>query len=124
MRQILVLQDAAFGLSAISLWEVGKKNQIGKLPLKKDLGTWLKEAVAAHIILLPLTPEIVADAMNLPDFPNRDPADELIVATARVHRLTLLTTDTQLKRYRHAQIRHFYASLQADFQALSSIDWA
>ncbi len=112
LRQILGLRDAQLGLSAISLWEVGKKNQIGKLPLKKELGAWLKEAVAARIILLPLTPEIVADAMNLPDFPNRDPADELIVATARVHRLTLLTTDTQLKGYGHAQIRHFTPVLE------------
>jgi PIN domain nuclease of toxin-antitoxin system len=107
LRQILDLRDAQFGLSAISLWEVGKKNQMGKLELKKELGAWLREAVAAHIDVLPLTPEIVADAMSLPDFPNRDPADEIIVATARVHRLTLLTTDTQLKRYRHAQIRYF-----------------
>jgi PIN domain nuclease of toxin-antitoxin system len=112
LGQILGAPDTQFGLSAISLWEVGKKNQIGKLPLKKDLGAWLKEAVAAPMILLPLTPEIVADAMGLPVFPNRDPADELIVATARVHRLTLLTTDTQLKNYRHAQIRHFTPVLE------------
>jgi PIN domain nuclease of toxin-antitoxin system len=55
---------------------------------------------------MPLTPEIIADVMSLSDFPNRDPADELILATARVRRLTLLTTDAQLKRYRYAQIRH------------------
>jgi len=112
LRRILDLRDAPFGLSAISLWEVGKKNQMGRLPLKQELGAWLKEAVGTRIELLPLTPEIVTDAMNLPDFPNRDPADELIVATARVHRLTLLTTDTQLKRYRHAQIRHFTPVLE------------
>jgi len=107
LRLILSGHGVQFGLSAISLWEVAKKNQIGRLPLKKDIGAWLTEAVAVGIDLLPLTPEIIADAMTLPDFPNRDPADELIVATARVHRLVLLTTDTQLKRYRHAQIRHF-----------------
>jgi PIN domain nuclease of toxin-antitoxin system len=112
LRQILDVRDGQFGLSAISLWEVGKKHQIGRLPLRKDLGAWLKEAVATSINVLPLTPEIIADAMNLPDFPNRDPADELIVATARVHRLTLLTTDLQLKRYRHAQIRHFTPVLE------------
>ena len=100
-------RDAQFGLSAISLWEVGKKLQIGKLELEKELGTWLKEAVASHIHVLPLTPEIVADAMRLQDFPNPDPADELIVATARVHRLTLFTTDTKLKGYRHARIEYF-----------------
>ncbi len=107
VRQLLEDRDTPFGLSAISLWEVGKKHQLGKLELKKELGAWLREAVATHIQLLPLTSDVVTDAMNLPDFPNRDPADELIVATARVHKLTLLTTDTKLKGYRHARIHHF-----------------
>lgn len=35
--------------------------------------------------------EVVSEAMMLPAFPNRDPVDELIVATARIHQLTLLT---------------------------------
>jgi len=104
---ILRCPEAVFGLSAISLWEVAKKNQTGKLPLKKDLGAWLKEATSGNIVLLPLTLEVVADAMSLPEFPNRDPADELIVATARVHQLMLLTTDARLKGYRHAPIHHF-----------------
>jgi predicted nucleic acid-binding protein len=49
----------------------------------------------------------VVEAMRLPDFLNRDPADELIVATARVHKLTLLTTDTKLKGYAHAHVHYF-----------------
>jgi len=112
IRELLDERDAQFGLSAISLWEVGKKHQIGKLDLKKELGAWLKEAVASHIYILPLTPEIIADAMVLPDFPVRDPADELIVATARVHKLTLLTTDTKLKGYRHVRIKYFTPVLE------------
>jgi PIN domain nuclease of toxin-antitoxin system len=107
VRRILDDRGVQFGLSAISLWEVGKKHQIGKLVLKKELGAWLNEAVSAHIQLLPITPEIVTEARRLPDFPNHDPADELIVATARVHQLTLLTADTKLKNYRHARIRYF-----------------
>jgi PIN domain nuclease of toxin-antitoxin system len=107
IRRVLEKRDAQFGLSAISLWEVGKKHQIGKLELKKELGAWLSEAVSSQIQILPITSEIVAEAMGLPDFPNRDPADELIVATARAHRLTLLTADTKLKNYRHAKIRYF-----------------
>ena len=107
ISEILAQKDAQFGLSAISLWEVGKKHQIGKLQLHQSLGAWLKGATAANIQVLPLTPEVVADAMHLPDFPVHDPADELIVATARVHRLTLLTTDTKLKNYRHARIHYF-----------------
>jgi len=112
IQALLSKRDAQFGLSAISLWEVGKKHQVGKLELKQELGAWLKGALAAHMNVLPLTPEIVADAMSLPAFPVRDPADELIVATSRVHRLTLLTTDTQLKSYRHARIQYFKPVLE------------
>jgi len=113
IRALLDRRGAQFGLSAISLWEVGKKHQIGKLDLEQELGTWLRGAVSAHIHVLPLTPEIIADAMSLPDFPNCDPADELIVATARIHRLTLLTSDTKLKGYRHARIQYFTRSRKA-----------
>jgi len=107
IQQLLIGRDAQFGLAAISLWEVGKKHQLGKLELRQELSLWLKGALASHIQVLPITPDIVADAMRLPDFPVRDPADELVVATARVHNLTLLTTDTALKGYRHARIRYF-----------------
>ena len=107
VRAVLQRREAVFGLSAISLWEVGKKVQIGKLTLPKDLTGWFADAVAPNVGVLPLTAEIVVEAMSLPDFPVRDPADELIVATARVHKLTLLTTDTKLKDYRHARIRYF-----------------
>ena len=112
IKTLLNQRDTQFGLSVISLWEVGKKHRIGKLELTKELGAWLKEAVASHIGTLTITPEIVADAMTLPDFPVRDPADELIVATARVHKLTLLTSDTKLKDYRHARIQYFTPILE------------
>lgn len=104
---VMKAPDELFALAAISLWEIGKKVQIGKLPLPKDLPGWFADALTPNLLLLPLTPEIVADAMRLPNFPNRDPGDELIVAAARVHQLTLLTTDRKLKNYRHARIRYF-----------------
>jgi PIN domain nuclease of toxin-antitoxin system len=110
--KLLRVPDEIFGLSAISLWEIGKKVQIGKLPLPKDLPAWFETALTSNLTLFPITSEIVADAMRLPDFPNRDPADELIVATARVHRLTVLTTDTKLKGYRHARIHYFTPKLE------------
>jgi len=105
-QKILSDSNVTFGLSAYSLWEVGKKVQKGKLILPGDLLAWFGE-VLTNVNVLPLTPSIIADAMRLPDFPNHDPGDELIVATARVHKLTLLTTDMQLKNYRHARIHYF-----------------
>lgn len=105
--RLLQAPREVYGLAAISLWEVGKKVQIGKLHLPKDLPAWFLDALAPNIELLPLVAEVVTDAMRLPEFPNRDPAGELIVATARVHKLTLLTTDTKLKDYPHVRIHYF-----------------
>jgi PIN domain nuclease of toxin-antitoxin system len=106
-RRILAAANETFGLSAISLWEVGKKHQLGKLSLDRELADWFRHSVGGNVDVLPLTPEVVVDAMRLPAFPNRDPADELIVATARVHRLALVTTDRNLRRYRHAKVSYF-----------------
>ena len=105
--RLLKIPNEMYGLAAISLWEVGKKVQSGKLPLPKDLTDWFRDALAPNIEILSLSPPVVIDAMRLSQFPNRDPADELIVATARVHELTLLTTDTKLKNYRYARIHYF-----------------
>ncbi len=105
--------EEMYGLAAISIWEVGKKVQIRKLALPKDLSGWFTDALASNIEILPLTAQVVTDAMRLPEFPNRDPADELIIATARIHKLTLLTTDTKLKNYRHAHIHYFKPVLRA-----------
>lgn len=108
-RVLRVLQAPreTFGLAAISLWEIGKKVQVGKLSLPKDLAGWFADALAPNIEILPLEREVVTEAMRLPEFPTRDPADELIVASARIHDLTLITTDTKLKSYRHARVDYF-----------------
>ena len=105
--RVLQAPRASFGLAAISLWEIGKKVQVGKLSLPKALPLWFADALAPNLQVLALNDDVVVEAMRLPDFPNRDPADELIVATARVHRLTLLTTDTKLKDYAHTPIHYF-----------------
>ena len=109
-----IVDDASelLGLSVFSFWEVAKKHQKGKLPLPMELAAWFKAAVPQNVRVLPLTPEIIIEAAHLPDFPVNDPADELIVATARIHKLTLLTTDTKLKGYRHARIHYFTPVLE------------
>ena len=106
VQGILANPERELALSVYSLWEAAKKHQKGKLPLPMDLAAWLKAAVTENIHVLPLTPEIIVESTRLPDFPVNDPGDELIVATARVHGLPLLTSDSELKAYRHARIRY------------------
>ena len=110
--KILSASGEVFGLCAYSLWEVAKKVQKGKLVLPSDLPAWFDD-VLTNVTVIPLIPVVITDAMRLPDFPNYDPGDELIVATARVHKLTLITTDTALKGYRHARVRYFKPILKA-----------
>jgi PIN domain nuclease of toxin-antitoxin system len=106
VRRILASSKAELAISIYSLWEAGKKHQEDKLPLPMDLAEWFKTAIPPNLHVLPLTPEIIVESTRLPDFPVNDPGDELIVATARVHNILLLTMDTQLRGYRHARVQY------------------
>lgn len=55
------------------------------------------------IRLIDLTPKIAIEATELPGDFHKDPADRLIVATARVHDCRLLTVDTQILNYPHVK---------------------
>lgn len=53
------------------------------------------------IRLLPLTPAIVVEFTRLPQPFHKDPADQMIVATARIHRCPLATADDKILDYVH-----------------------
>jgi PIN domain nuclease of toxin-antitoxin system len=55
------------------------------------------------VLLLDLTPRIAVASTELPGSFHRDPADQIIVATARVHGLPLLTSDERILNYPHVQ---------------------
>jgi PIN domain nuclease of toxin-antitoxin system len=53
--------------------------------------------------VLPLSTEVAVESCHLPGEFHRDPADQIITATARVHALTLLTADQRLQAYGHVR---------------------
>jgi len=82
-------------LSAISPWEVAMLVSKGRLTLDRDVGEWVQTATSlSGIRIEPITPEIAVASTRLPDVLHSDPADRLIVATAR-HLGALLITDDQ-----------------------------
>ncbi len=93
-------------LSCVSLREIALKAADGKLDLGTSLSAWLPGALNG-IEVLTISPDIAADSVALPAFPNRDPYDQMIVATARAHGLTLVTSDRALKKYPHARVLYF-----------------
>ena len=88
---------APFGVAGISLWEIAMLHSLGRIALSMQLREWLQRAVAPPLVqLFDLTPAIAAEVANLPDSFHRDPADRILVATARVYRATLVTSDGRI----------------------------
>ncbi|MGH9324354.1 MAG: type II toxin-antitoxin system VapC family toxin [Vicinamibacteria bacterium] len=94
--------DERVGLAAISLkeaaWHLARKRIVvdeafGPWPL------WLRSAAGfSRIDVLPLTVDVAIESEQLGDSFPADPADCLIAATARVHSLTLITSDTGIRK--------------------------
>lgn len=97
-------RDGDIGVSAIACWEVAKLVALGRLELDRPVGEWLGRALAASgCRVLPLAPNVAVAATTLPGEFHRDPADQIIVATARVWNCTLLTVDHKLLAYPHVR---------------------
>ncbi|HYG09849.1 MAG TPA: type II toxin-antitoxin system VapC family toxin [Pyrinomonadaceae bacterium] len=92
------------GVSAISCWEVAKLVEYGRLVLPCSVADWFDQALAyPGVRLLDLTPRIALESTQLPAGFHRDPADQIIVATARVYNCPLLTVDSKILVYPHVQ---------------------
>jgi PIN domain nuclease of toxin-antitoxin system len=88
------------GVSAISCWEVAKLVEYGRLVLPCGLAEWFDQTLSyPGVQLLELTPEIVIESTQLPGEFHRDPADQIIVATARVNNCPLVTSDSKISKY-------------------------
>ena len=102
-----ILQDTAqapLGVATISAWEISKKTSLGKLSLSLPVLDWQHRAGAGPgVAMVPMTMDIAYDSSYLPGDFHRDPADQLIVATARIHGVPLITCDERILAYPHVQ---------------------
>jgi PIN domain nuclease of toxin-antitoxin system len=92
-------------LSAISLWEGQVLHAKGRLDLPLSFPEWLVRATDERMIsVLPLDVEVILALDALPASFHGDPADRLIVATARRHALALATRDSNIRKSRLVRI--------------------
>lgn len=100
---------AQLHVATISAWELAMLIAKGRLTLARELGDWIAETRRPPgVLLVPLTAEIAVDAARLPEFRVGDPADRMIVATARALGAELVTADRRLIGYGrtgHVQVR-------------------
>lgn len=91
-----LLEADTWSISAITLWELSKLSQIGRIDL--DLASPEVTRLLARVHTWPLTLDICR-AIDTLDF-RGDPADEIIAATSVVHQVPLVTRDRQIRRSR------------------------
>lgn len=112
--QVLIRQAAAGNelyVSAITPWEIAMLVSKGKLVLEQDVGEWIETALGQPgIRLMPLSPEIAVASTRLPGVIHGDPADRILVATARHLSALLVSADGLLLTYGAAgHVRTFAA---------------
>ncbi|MYF89837.1 MAG: type II toxin-antitoxin system VapC family toxin [Boseongicola sp. SB0676_bin_33] len=84
-------------VSDISLWEVATLYSLGRIRLTIPLREWLEKAVAPPLVRRDgISPATADELASLPDSFHRDPADRILVATARITGATLLTQDRRI----------------------------
>ena len=104
-RNLIQQSAQADGLyvSAITPWEIAMLVSKGRLTLVQEIGEWLRTAISLPgVRLAPLSVEVSVGSTRLPGDFHSDPADRIIVATARHLGATLVTADKLILDYSKA----------------------
>jgi len=96
------IEEDEVHVSAISAWEVAVLVRRGRLKLTMEVRDWIARSEALPFFqFVPVSAHIAVESVGLPDFPHDDPADRIIVATARSLNATLITKDEKIRKYSH-----------------------
>lgn len=92
--------DQKVRVSPISAWELGLLSSKGRLPTARPPLAMFGEVIAnPGVRVEPLSPEVLIDSSFLPGRLHNDPADRILIATARAYGLTLVTRDRAILDY-------------------------
>lgn len=94
------INDANAYVSAITPWEISMLAVKERIKLAKPTSDWLNTAFQeTNIQLIPLSIEASVESCQLPGNFHPDPADRFIVASARLHDMTIITRDQRILEY-------------------------
>ncbi len=100
VNQTLGQHAETLALADISLWEAAKWVELGRLQLLVPLAEFFRLAITEELTVLPVTAAIAERVTSLEASGfHKDPADQLIVATALVHGLRLISDDTRIRQW-------------------------
>jgi PIN domain nuclease of toxin-antitoxin system len=88
---------SALGVSDVTLWEIALLLERGRIRLALPLDEWLARATAGPMVeRYGISPAVAREVVDLATTRDWDPADRIIVATARVLGVPLVTSDTRI----------------------------
>ena len=91
-------------ISSISAWEIAMLIEKGRLVLSMDVESWIDEVTQIDgVRFVPVDNEIGIKSTMLPGEFHKDPADRMIVATARKLAIPLVTADERIINYEHVK---------------------
>ncbi len=105
-RAATLIQDTANGLfiSAMAAMELARLVFLHRIQLAEPASAWVADSIRSlGAQSLDVTAHIAAEAYELPGKFHKDPIDRVLVATARLHNLTLVTADDLILRYPHVK---------------------
>jgi PIN domain nuclease of toxin-antitoxin system len=98
-REVRTKERDGLHLSAASVWEVGVKYQLGKLPLPEPPGLYVPASMNLWgIHALDITHRHALSAAELP-LHHPDPFDRILIAQAKTEGMVLLTADRMFEKY-------------------------
>jgi PIN domain nuclease of toxin-antitoxin system len=101
-RKLLESDDSSIHVSAIAGAEIACAVERGRLALDEHWRRWLHRVLDANgWECLPFGLDVIEEAYSLPGSFHQDPADRILVATARLGRMTIITADAQILEYPH-----------------------
>lgn len=97
-------ESQVIGVSSISCWEIAKFVEYDRIDLPCPIKDWFENALNyPGIRLLEISPNIAIESTQLPGEFHGDPADQIIVATARIYNCSLVTSDGKILEYTHVE---------------------
>lgn len=93
-------QTDRVAISAITPWEIAMLVEVGRLRLGQEVGLWIEKSLSLPgIYLMSIEPAIAVDSVRLPGDFHADPADRIIISTARYCDASLVTADSAMLTY-------------------------
>ncbi|VAW35814.1 Toxin 1, PIN domain [hydrothermal vent metagenome] len=102
IKDVLIKSEVI--ISSITIWEISMLIERNRILLSMDIENWTKEvAEIKGVRFMPVDNEIGIKSTKLPGEFHKDPADRIIIATARKLAVPLVTIDEKIIAYPHVK---------------------